>query len=447
MKLKRFAVVLSILLLVTFVFTACNKTQDSSGKGNENNTTTQGSQDNAQGDTNSSNAGSSEPVTLTVQTNLVGEHAKILEDMMKAYSQTHTNVTIDFSAPGKEYENMMKVKMASNDMPDMFSTHGWSKIRYGNYLANLSGRAWASKIVDSFKPVVSDDTGKVYVLAFDQDKSGPIYNPAIFEEYGVEVPKTFDEFMEACETIKTKSGGKVTPIGCAAENWEEAQFFDFFATALLISPAENYASQLLDGTFDWTKWDLLAEKWLEMYQKGYINKDMLTAKYDDNAKAFAEGKIAIAFYGPYFIEEARKINPDVAADMMPIPAMVEGDTPTFAGGEKSTIGVWKDSKYLETAMDVVDFCAQPENVQKMCEFTKLPPAIEGVTADLGELTGTYEKYKDIRTFEYFDRVYLPNGMWDVMCKNSQSLIGGKITPRQFSENMQKEYERLRKAQE
>ena len=65
MKLKRFAVVLSILLLVTFVFTACNKTQDSSGKGNENNTTTQGSQDNAQGDTNSSNAGSSEPVTHT----------------------------------------------------------------------------------------------------------------------------------------------------------------------------------------------------------------------------------------------------------------------------------------------------------------------------------------------------------------------------------------------
>jgi len=42
-------------------------------------------------------------------------------------------------------------------------------------------------------------------------------------------------------------------------------------------------------------------------------------------------------------------------------------------------------------------------------------------------------------------VYLPNGMWDVMCKNGQDLLAGGITPREFSENMKKEYERLRAA--
>jgi raffinose/stachyose/melibiose transport system substrate-binding protein len=34
-------------------------------------------------------------------------------------------------------------------------------------------------------------------------------------------------------------------------------------------------------------------------------------------------------------------------------------------------------------------------------------------------------------------------MWDTMCKNGQDLLAGAITPEQFSENMEKEYIRLR----
>ena len=57
----------------------------------------------------------------------------------------------------------------------------------------------------------------------------------------------------------------------------------------------------------------------------------------DSAKAFAEGKVAFEFYGPYVIEEAQKINPDIKGAMMPIPSMVAGDTPTLVGGEKTRI--------------------------------------------------------------------------------------------------------------
>ncbi|MDI5788653.1 hypothetical protein PO124_10375 [Bacillus licheniformis] len=28
-------------------------------------------------------------------------------------------------------------QMAANDMPDLFDTHGWAKIRYGEYTADL----------------------------------------------------------------------------------------------------------------------------------------------------------------------------------------------------------------------------------------------------------------------------------------------------------------------
>jgi raffinose/stachyose/melibiose transport system substrate-binding protein len=180
-----------------------------------------------------------------------------------------------------------------------------------------------------------------------------------------------------------------------------------------------------------------------MQKKGYLNKDVLTAKYEDSAKAFAEGKAAFGIYGPFLIEEAKKTNPNVKGGLMPIQSFVKGDTPTLAGGEKATWGVWKDSPNIEAAKKFVAYYAQPENIAKVAKADALPPGIKGVAIDAGELTKDFDKYKDVRVFPYFDRVYLPNGMWDVMCKDGQDMLANAITPRQFSENMKEEYNRLR----
>jgi len=40
-------------------------------------------------------------------------------------------------------------------------------------------------------------------------------------------------------------------------------------------------------------------------------------------------------------------------------------------------------------------------------------------------------------------LFLPNGMWDVMCKNGQNLLAGSITPDQYSANMKQEFQRLK----
>jgi raffinose/stachyose/melibiose transport system substrate-binding protein len=66
--------------------------------------------------------------------------------------------------------------------------------------------------------------------------------------------------------------------------------------------------------------------------------------------------------------------------------------------------------------------------------------------DAGYLTQYYTQYADLRTFTYFDRVYLPNGMWDVLCKNGQDVLAGGITPQQATDNIAKEDARLRTAQ-
>lgn len=405
------------------------------------------SKGNADAPSTSPEASSGKAVRITVSTNVIGEQAKVLEQITDNFMKDNPLIQVDFSAPGKEYENTMKVKMASNDMPDVFATHGWSKARYGEFLLDLSGESWASNVNPAIKPLVSDETGKLYVLPMDQDKAGPVFNVAVFEKYGVEVPATYEEFLAACETIKAKSNGEVVPIHMGgADSWPIGQYFDFFATPLLISSSsQSYGDQLLDGSFDWTNFESLPQMFKDLQARGFLNKDVLTAKYSDSAKAFAEGKTAFGIYSPSFIEEAQKINPELKAGLMPIPSVVEGDTPTFAGGEKTTWGIWKDSKNIEAAKKYVEYFAKPENVALVAKSNQLPPGLDGAQMDAGQLTEYYEQYKDIRVLPFFDREYIPNGMWDVMCKNGQDLLADGIDAKGYTANMKQEYERLRAA--
>ncbi len=383
-------------------------------------------------------------ITLTVSTNQIGNQAQVLQDIAQKFMKENPNIKVDFSAPGAEYENIMKVKMASRHLPDVFSTHGWAKIRYGSFLADLRDQPWASHLSPTIKDTVTDQNGKVYVLPLDQDKAGPVYNVDILNKFGIAIPTTYDELVAACKTIKEKSNGQITPIHIGgADSWPMGQYFDFFGTALLISPAQNYKTELLNGTFDWSKWTPLAQRFQQLQQLGCLNKDVLTAKYSDSAQSFAQGKVAFGLYGPYLIDEARKTNPNLHAGLMPIPAMVAGDVPTFAGGEKTTWGVWKDSPNLEAAKKFVAFNARPENVALVAQADRLPPGLTDAQADLGDLNTYFQKYSSTPVLPYFDRVYLPNGMWDVMCKNAQNLLAGSVTPSQFSQNMKQEFDRLK----
>lgn len=431
-----------LLLLCTLLLSVWTLSACGSGNNNESSPSASGSAPASQATSDD------KQVTLTVMTNIVGEPAKVLEDIAKQFEAENKNIKIEFSAPGAEYENIMKVKMASNALPDVFSTHGWSKVRYGQYLTDLRDEAWVAQLDDAIKPAVTDDAGKVYALPIDQDKSSPVYNKEVLEKYGVEVPTTWEEFLAACETIKTKSNGEVTPIHIGgADSWPIGQFFDFMATPAFISAPTNYAGQHLDGTFDWKNFDVLPQMLLDLQTKGYLNKDVLTAKYDDSAKAFGEGKAAFGFYGPFLIEEAKKTNPNIKGGLMPIPSVVAGDKPTFAGGEKTTWGVWKDSPNQEAAKKFVAYYAQPENVTKLASAQALPPGLKGVEINAGDMTEDFKKYADTPVFPYYDRVYLPNGMWDVLCKNGQDMLAGGITVREFSDNTKQEFDRLRSAQQ
>ncbi|MEC2057708.1 carbohydrate ABC transporter substrate-binding protein [Peribacillus psychrosaccharolyticus] len=383
-------------------------------------------------------------VTLNLYSTVTSEQdQKTIKNVVKKFEDKYPEIDIKENYPASEYEGMLRVKMAANDMPDLFDTHGWAINRYGEYVEDLSTMDWVKDLDPALDQILKDDTGKVYAYPLNQAKDGLSYNATLLEKYDIKPPETFDEFMEALEMIKEKGKGEVTPLWFAGSDKSAfGQYFDQFATPLLITADGNsYKKELLDGTFDWTHYTYLPEKLKEMQDKKLLNVDVLTAQNQQMADLMAQNKIGFIVGGGVLGPLIEELNPDIKLGVVPMPIIHEGDKQSWIGGERHTFAVWKDSKVKDEAKKFLEFIAQPEIVKEIAEGTSLPAGLTN-TESKNYYSDYYEKYKDIKVEPYFDRVYLPSGMWDPMGASGQELLSGTTTPEAVSKKMGEEYTRL-----
>ncbi|WFA07366.1 extracellular solute-binding protein [Bacillus sp. HSf4] len=383
-------------------------------------------------------------ITLTMFSTMTNDsEKKALRRLADDFEKENKGVKVDINFPGADYENMLRVKMAANDMPDLFDTHGWAKIRYGEYTADLKDMDWVKQLDPNLDPILKDEDGKVYAYPFNQAKDGIVYNADLLKKYNIKPPETLDELLKALEAVKEKSGGDVIPFWFAgSDKGALAQFYDQLATPLLITDQHhNEEKALLEGTFDWSKYTLLADTFKKMQDKQLINQDILTAKSSQLVELMVQGKIAFTLSVTSIGADTKEVNPDIQLGVIPTPAVHEGDKPSWIGGERHTVAAWKDSEHLDEAKRFIEFAAQPKYVKMIAEATSFPQALTNTQAE-NDYAKYYEQYRDIKTEPYFDRVYLPSGMWDVMGTTGQELLAGTLTPKQVSEK--EEYSRLKK---
>ncbi|WP_077623276.1 ABC transporter substrate-binding protein [Sediminibacillus massiliensis] len=396
----------------------------------------------ASGNSNGEETG--DQITLSYYSTATNESdVDTMKDVVAQFEEEYPEIDIDANYPAGEYESLLRVKMAANDMPDVFDTHGWAINRYGEYVEDLSEMDWTENLDPALEPILKDEEGKVYAYPLNQAKDGLTYNANVLEEYGVEPPETFDQFMDALRTIEEKSNGEVTPLWFhGSEKSALGQYFDQFATPLLTThPDHNYEEELLNRTFDWSNYTFLPEKLLQMQDEGLLNEDVLTAQLQQRNELLVQGKIAFIVGGGVSGSQIEELNPDAKVGVMPMPAIHEGGVQSWIGGERHTVAIWKDTEHMDAAKKFVEFLAQPEVAKQVAEGTNLPAGLSNVNAE-NYYSDYYDQYSDVKVQPYFDRVYLPSGMWDVMGTTGQELLSGSLTPEQVSEQMAEEYNRL-----
>ncbi len=162
-------------------------------------------------------------------------------------------------------------------------------------------------------------------------------------------------------------------------------------------------------------------------EAGYFNPDYSSATADDMARALANDQTAFVFSQNAVANDALQYSPDANLGFIPVPSATSS-TPLLIGGEMNAYGISKTSKNMAGAKAYIAFLAEPENASILAEAAGNLPGLTNATAALGALQPSFDAYVasgDYPLVPYFDRVYLPNGMWNTMVTTTDSVITGQ----------------------
>ena len=178
---------------------------------------------------------------------------------------------------------------------------------------------------------------------------------------------------------------------------------------------------------------------VELKDNGYFNVDYVTADASGIPEKLAGGNVLFAMESNSTMADAYNLNPESTLGMMAVPT-VSAEIETFlTGGEKEAYGVWKDSENQEIALELLNFMAKPENIEKVSSASGMPVSMKNAKEDLGNIQESYDSVKDERILNKFDRECFPNGMWSTMKTIGSALIAGDVTVEEASEMLMTDY--------
>lgn len=367
-------------------------------------------------------------VTLEVQSAMSQDTPRYdsMVSLAKAFEKKHKNIKVDIVAQGKDYEGDTKVRMASGDLPDLWATHGWSLLRYSEFLEPLQEQSWASELNPVLDSTMKNDKGEFFALPLTTDVAGIVYNQTVLKDLGVDPASlgTLGAFEGAL--AKAKAAGIVPISSSGKDNWFAGDVADWLGSG---SFDEAESKQLADGTFVDSGFKAMfstIEKWTKA---GYFNPDFSSATSDDIATALGEGKTAFVMIQNSLTVNAREFAPDAQLGFIPVPA-INGDPEYLIGGEGVAFGAWRDGKHKKEALEFLSFLAEPDNIAKFASDDGNPAGLTGIDVDLGELSSSYDAFftpGKVRMVPYFDRAFLPNGMWDTLITTTGGIITGQTS--------------------
>ncbi len=168
------------------------------------------------------------PVTLTYFVDDNNVTAARLQGLIDAYTALHPNVTIEIETHpgGTEGDNLVKTRLATGDMPDIFYYNSGSLLQALNpsdTLVDLSDEPFIANIQESYLPTVSANGGIYGVPTEGTLGGGILYNKKIYSDLGLTVPKTWAEFAANNETIKA-AGNAAAVCATYGDTWTSQLF-------------------------------------------------------------------------------------------------------------------------------------------------------------------------------------------------------------------------------
>lgn len=245
------------------------------------------------------------------------------------------------------------------------------------------------------------------------------YNKNLFDKYGIEIPTTYDEFMDACQ--KFVDAG-VTPIAADAQEygvmWLWWQLVSKNADSTFM---DNW--HLYKGKVDWNSKTLTnatdtISEWLD---KGFISKNATGMKAEDTTQAFIKGEYPIYQTGTW--NQGRFAKQITGFEWT---AAVMPESKFAVGCAGNLLVIPERSKHHDLSAKFIDYVLSDEVQNYLGNVGGIP-----VAADLDKITDEkskdmieeYDSYASKSKLSYYPD-YAASSLTDAIPASFQELVNG-----------------------
>ncbi|PRY68402.1 carbohydrate ABC transporter substrate-binding protein (CUT1 family) [Glaciihabitans tibetensis] len=308
-----------------------------------------------------------------------------LPPMIEAFEEAYPNVNVELANVGTgtdAYTALQNAIQAGSGIPDVVHMEYSAVPQFAltEDLADLTPFG-AADLEDSYTPgtwgSVAIDDG-VYGLPLDSGPMAMFYNATVFEENGIAVPETWEQYVEAARTLHTADPSKYM-VGDAGDA-------GFVQSMIWQADGRPFQSEGTDVTVDLG--DDGSNKFAEMWQP-MLDEDLVAPVVtwsDEWYKALGDGTINTLLIGAWMPVNLESGVPEAAGNWRaaPMPQYTAGDD-TNAENGGSALVVTEASAQQALAYGFTEFSNSGDGVGVRLEAGTFPATVADIESP--EFTG------------------------------------------------------------
>ncbi len=380
--------------------------------------------------------------TLTIESWRNDDLSIWQDKIIPAFEASHPDIKVVFAptAPA-QYNSALNAKLEAGTAGDLITCRpfdGSLALFQAGHLADLTDM----DVLDNFGPVAksgwsTDDGSATYCIPMASVIHGFIYNADAFEELGLSVPTTTDEFYALLDKIK-EDGSYIPMAMGTADEWEAATM-GYANIGTKYWKGEEGRKAVIAGTMKLTE-----DGWVTAYEElakwgPYLGDGYEAQSYPDSQNLFTLGRAAIYPAGSWEIS-GFNAQADFAMGAFP-PPVVPGGECYISDHVDIAMGMNAASPNAEAAKTFLEWVGSPEFAtlysNALPGFFSLSNAEVTLEDPLAQQMVDWRKscHSSIRPFSQILSRGTPNLNTEYWV-TSANVIRGTMTPMEASQHMQ-----------
>lgn len=247
---------------------------------------------------------------VTLQSNLSSPQAKkAMEKVVEGFGAKGGAKAKLNTVASETFRTQLPTYLTSANPPDLYTWYPGSVAEsYASKdllldVSDLWTKPELTGYSDALSKLCTSAAGKKVFVPTTYYWWGVFYRKSNFAKWGVEEPKTWDEFLDLCDTLKGKG---VAPIGLGAGGntpWVASSWFDYLNIRI---NGAAYHRELLAGKhrFDDPEVRKVFDRWGEALP--FFDPNSTALPFQDATTALLQGRTGMMLIGTFFADSAPK---------------------------------------------------------------------------------------------------------------------------------------------